>query len=185
MVIWITGLSGAGKSTLCQRLVAEARSRSIPAVGIDGDDVREMYAGGGFGEPLGHHEADRRVQIARLQGLARLLDRQGLLVVVTAVIYREELFAEFRREVSGFFEILIDAPLALVEARDSKGIYAAARRGEMKDVVGIDIPWTPPEAPDLTFDAEHHSSDEMVVLVTGACPAFTAQRSHNTVAQSA
>ena len=185
MVIWITGLSGAGKSTLCQGLVAEARARAIPAVSIDGDDVREMYAAGGFGAPLGHHEEDRRTQIVRLQGLARLLDRQGLLVVVTAVIYRRELFEEFRRQVSGFFEILIDAPLPLVEARDSKGIYAAARRGEMKDVVGIDIPWTPPETPDLRLDAKTQSPEEMVAKVAMACPAFGNGQVDGPVARSA
>lgn len=164
MVIWVTGLSGAGKTTLCEALSARAKALIPELVLLDGDAIRMLH-----GRDLGHDERDRRRQVERLKALAGLLDRQGLVVVVCAVLYRPDQFADMRSYFSHYFEVLIDAPLALVERRDPKGLYAAARRGEAHNIVGIDIAWTPPTSPDIVLNSGAESPDRMVDALVAAC----------------
>ncbi len=148
MVIWFTGLSGSGKSTICKRLYERLKPVIPELILLDGDSVRAA-----FGDDLGYTEADRHRQIHRLQGLARLLSDQGLVVIVAAVYANPELMSWNRQHLRGYFEVLVDAPLELVQSRDAKGLYARAARGEAHHVVGVDITWQPPAAPDLVIPA--------------------------------
>lgn len=148
MIVWITGISGAGKKTLCDALRTLLKPQLPELVVVDGDIVREI-----FGNDLGHSEPERVRQIRRIQALARELDRQGLVVLVAAVYARADLLQWNREHFSAYFEIHLDAPLALVQERDAKGLYAKAARGEMPCVVGIDVPWHPPAGCDLRIDA--------------------------------
>lgn len=148
MVVWITGISGAGKTTLCAALCTLLKPRLAELVVVDGDTVREI-----FGNDLGHSEPERVRQIRRIQALARELDRQGLVVLVAAVYARVDLLQWNRATFSDYFEVHLDAPLTLVQSRDAKGLYAKAARGEMPDVVGLDVPWHPPVGCDLRLDA--------------------------------
>jgi len=147
MVIWITGLSGAGKTTLSNELEKKLRPSLRHLVTVDGDIVRDL-----FGGDLSHRVEDRIVQINRLQKLAKLLSTQGLVVIVAALYAHPDLLKWNRDNIDEYFEIYLDAPLPLVMERDAKGLYAAARSGEMQDVVGMDIPWNPPDAADITID---------------------------------
>jgi adenylyl-sulfate kinase len=157
MVIWITGLSGAGKTTLSTALVDLLKPRMPELVLIDGDAVRAM-----FGETLDYSEASRTIQIKRLQALAQYLSRQGLVVIVAALYAHPDLLAWNRRNFPAYFEVYIEAPLDLVRARDPKGLYKKAARGEMADVVGIDIPWHAPERPDMVIDARSREAPETI-----------------------
>lgn len=147
-VLWFTGLSGAGKST-----VANLVERQLNAMGrhtylLDGDNVRH-----GLSRDLGFTAADRVENIRRIGEVAKLMVDAGL-IVLTAFIspFRAE-----RRLARGlvadgeFLEIFVDAPLSVAESRDPKGLYAKARRGELKNFTGIDSPYEPPEHPELVL----------------------------------
>jgi adenylylsulfate kinase-like enzyme len=147
-VVWLTGVSGAGKTTIAEAILARLKPVLPELVLVDGDVVREL-----FGAGLGYHEAARIEQIGRIQRLARMLSAQGLVVIVAALYANRELLAWNRASLPGYFEVHVDAPMDLVRARDVKGLYARADAGLASHVVGIDIPWHPPEAPDLVIDA--------------------------------
>ncbi|MCC7418378.1 MAG: adenylyl-sulfate kinase [Acidobacteria bacterium] len=147
MVIWIAGLSGAGKTTVA-RLLYEGLKPSVPQlVLLDGDAIRETVSG-----DLGYAEGERVKQVTRVQRLARLLSQQGLVVIVALVYAHPDLLRWNREQIEGYFEVLLDAPIELVRHRDPKGIYRRASSGQMLDVVGHDIPWHRPVAPDLVLD---------------------------------
>jgi len=148
MIIWLTGLSGVGKSTLCEALDQLIRPKFPGLVVLDGDVVRSAA-----GNDLSHSEEDRIVQFYRLQGLARALTDQGLIVIVAAVYNNKELLASNREVLAKYFEVFLEAPLELVVARDAKQLYAQAKIGKMSDVVGIDIVAHKPTKPDLVLDA--------------------------------
>lgn len=155
MVIWLTGLSGAGKTTIAETLARLLKPRLPELVLIDGDVIREL-----FGASLGFDEGARREQIGRLQRLSGLLARQGLVVVVAALYAHPDLLTWNRVHLPGYFEVYVDAPLALVQQRDVKGLYAKAKAGAMPNVVGIDIPWHAPQQPDLVIDAQAGETPE-------------------------
>ncbi|MCM8595338.1 sulfate adenylyltransferase subunit CysN [Accumulibacter sp.] len=144
--IWFTGLSGSGKSTIANQLekllLAEGRHTYL----LDGDNVRH-----GLNRDLGFTEADRVENIRRVAEVARLMIDAGLIVLVSFISpFRSEramardLFAE-----SEFVEVFVDTPIEECERRDVKGLYAKARRGELKNFTGIDSPYEPPEAPEI------------------------------------
>jgi len=154
MVIWVTGLSGAGKTTLCRAVEALVKPRLPELVLLDGDVVR-----GAFGD-LGYHEADRVVQVRRLQALAKALAEQDLAVMVACLYAHPDLLAWNRDNLPGYFEVYVRAPLELVRKRDSKGLYRAAFAGETENVVGVDIPWHAPERPDIVIDTANGETPE-------------------------
>lgn len=158
MVIWVTGLSGAGKTTLCQCLYQRLKPAMPHLVLLDGDVVRRA-----FGGDLTHSEADRMRQVRRLQAMAQVLSEQGLVVVVAVLYAHPELLAWNRRHLKGYFEVYLRASLDTVFARDNKGLYAAAQSGRMPDVVGLDIPWHAPQAPDLVIDVDGGGTPEQHV----------------------
>ena len=115
----------------------------------DGDAVRAA-----FGQDLGYQEKDRMTQVRRIQNIARMLSDQGLVVLASVLYSHPELHTWNRTHIRDYFEVYLDASLALVRRRDSKKLYSGAERGQTKDVVGVDIPWHVPAAPDLVIDAD-------------------------------
>jgi bifunctional enzyme CysN/CysC len=161
-VLWFTGLSGAGKSTIAnlveQKLVARGRHTYL----LDGDNVRH-----GLNRDLGFTDADRIENIRRIGEVARLMADAGL-IVLTAFIspFRAERHMVRRMVPEGeFFEIFIDTPLAEAEQRDTKGLYAKARAGELKNFTGIDSPYEAPEAPEIHIDTTKLGADEAADLI--------------------
>ena len=144
-IVWFTGLSGSGKSTVAnlieKRLTAEGRHAYI----LDGDNVRH-----GLNKDLGFTDEARVENIRRVAEVARLMADAGLIVLVSFISpFRNE--RRLAREIAGdmqFTEVYVDTPLEVCEARDPKGLYARARRGEIKNFTGIDSPFEAPEAPE-------------------------------------
>jgi adenylylsulfate kinase len=146
VVVWLTGLSGAGKSTVSASLAAALRDRGIAVEQLDGDSIRDIFPNTGFTRP------ERDAHIRRVGFLASKLEQHGVVVVVSLVSpYRDS--REFVRALCGnFVEVHLATPLEECERRDVKGLYAKARRGEIRHFTGIDDPYEPPLAPELAVD---------------------------------
>jgi bifunctional enzyme CysN/CysC len=148
-VLWLTGLSGAGKSTIAnlvdKRLVALGRHTYL----LDGDNVRH-----GLNKDLGFTAQDRVENIRRVAEVARLMADAGLITLVSFIspFRSERRMARDLMPPGDFFEVFVDAPLAVAEARDPKGLYRKARRGELANFTGIDSPYEEPEAPEIRID---------------------------------
>ena len=149
--IWITGLSGSGKTTLANALTDRMRRRGRSVVLVDGDVIRDL-----FGPSLGFDVAARRIQIGRLQSLAKFLGDQGVDVVVAALYSAPDLLAWNREHLEGYVEVYLKASLDLVTRRNSKGLY----NGSTTNVVGLDIDWLEPQTPDLVFEADREEPVE-------------------------
>ena len=157
MIIWITGLSGAGKTTVSQ-IIMRTLKPVMPELGlVDGDVVRDVFA-----NDLDYSEPSRVAQIKRIQSLAKVMDSQDFVVIVAALYSHPDLLAWNRANYSDYFEVYLDASLDLVRSRDPKGLYAKADAGQMKHVVGVDIPWHRPTSSDLTIVASNGESPEAV-----------------------
>jgi adenylylsulfate kinase-like enzyme len=168
-VIWITGLSGAGKTTLSRALCCALKPGSPELVCLDGDAVRAA-----FGNDLGYSEADRITHITRMQGLAQLLSGQGLIVLVAALYSHPELLAWNRKNLREYFEIYLKASTTTLYRRDSKGLYREATAGLRPNVVGVDIPWHVPIAPDLVIEVDNAPNPEACARqVIAALPRFS------------
>jgi bifunctional enzyme CysN/CysC len=144
--IWLTGLSGSGKSTIANLLEKRLHSEGRHTYLLDGDNVRH-----GLNRDLGFTEADRVENIRRVAEVARLMVDAGLVVIVSFIspFRAERAMARQLFEPEEFTEVFVDTPLAECERRDLKGLYAKARRGELKNFTGIDSPYQPPETPDV------------------------------------
>jgi adenylylsulfate kinase-like enzyme len=169
MVIWVTGLSGSGKTTLCNAIWQLLKPRLPELVSLDGDGVRSA-----FGDGLGYREADRVIQIKRMQGLAKVLSDQDLVVLVAALYYHPDLSAWNRDNIKDYFEVYLETSIEAVRGRDNKGLYEQAMAGVIQDVVGVDIPWHVPEAPDLIINNDNpRSAEQLARQVIAAVPGLT------------
>jgi bifunctional enzyme CysN/CysC len=148
-ILWFTGLSGAGKSTIANLVEKQLHADGRHTYLLDGDNVRH-----GLNKDLGFTNEDRVENIRRVAEVARLMVDAGLIVLVSFISpFRSE-----RRMARGlvaageFFEVFVDTSLAAAEARDVKGLYQKARRGELKNFTGIDSPYEVPETPEIRLD---------------------------------
>lgn len=164
LCLWMTGLPGSGKSTISARLLDRLRAQGRGAYGLDGDTLRL-----GLNRDLGFSDADRHENIRRTAEVARLMVDAGLIAVVSLISpFRDDRnFARSRFEPGRFCEIFVDAPLAICEQRDPKGLYAKARRGELQRMTGIDSPYEVPERPDLHVHTDTDNVDACVERILG------------------
>ena len=156
-ILWFTGLSGAGKSTIADRVEQKLQSLGSHTYLLDGDNVRH-----GLNRDLGFTEEDRVENIRRIAEVARLMADAGLIVIVSFIspFRSEREMARGLAEEGEFVEIFVDTPVEVCEARDPKGLYAKARRGDLVNFTGIDSPYEPPENPELRIDTTITSVDE-------------------------
>lgn len=157
MVIWCIGLSGSGKTTLGREIARQLRARQPNTVLLDGDELREVF--GHVRDAEAYTVEGRRVNAERIVALCKLLDSQSINVVCCILSIFAEMRDKNRGRFSRYFEIFMDAPLDVLEARDVKGLYASARRGRTRNVVGIDIPFERPTRSDMVIDSSRNTAD--------------------------
>ncbi len=159
VMIWMTGLSGSGKSTVALALERELHRRGRLVRLLDGDNVRT-----GINRGLGFSPADRTENIRRIAEVGKLFVETGVITIACFVSPMREL-REMARQIVGdadFLEVYISTPLEECERRDVKGLYARARRGEVKDFTGISAPFEAPEHPAVSLDTSRLSVEESV-----------------------
>jgi bifunctional enzyme CysN/CysC len=163
-VVWLTGLSGAGKSTIAGAIEKELFQRSMHTYVLDGDNLRH-----GLNSNLGFSPEDRAENIRRVSEVAKLMADAGT-VVITSFISPYRIDRQRAREIAlqagvEFVEIFVNAPLAVCEERDPKGLYEKARAGQLKGFTGIDAPYEPPENPEIVVHTHEQSPQESVGLI--------------------
>ena len=161
-VVWLTGLSGAGKSTLAAALELALFNQGKQVFVLDGDNLRR-----GLCSDLGFSPEDRKENVRRAGEVAKLFAEAGLVCIAAFISpYRSERALARRIAPEGkFIEVYLNAPLAVCEQRDPKGLYARARAGQLKEFTGISAPYEPPERPDLEFRPAQLSVTECVALL--------------------
>lgn len=159
VMIWFTGLSGSGKSTIAIALERELHKRGLLCRILDGDNIRT-----GINNNLGFSEADRVENIRRIAEVSKLFIDTGI-ITIAAFISPNNDIREMAARIIGqddFLEVFVSTPLAECEKRDVKGLYAKARRGEVKNFTGISAPFEAPEHPVLSLDTSTLSLEESV-----------------------
>ena len=154
-VLWFTGLSGSGKTTIAHEVEEKLLEAGVPVEILDGDVVRENLSKG-----LGFSKEDRDTNIRRIAFVAHLLQRNGVFVITAAISPYKAVRDEARAMIKDFVEIYADASLEVCEQRDTKGLYAKARAGEIKGFTGIDDPYEAPENAEVVCDTEKEDVSE-------------------------
>ena len=162
MMIWFTGLSGSGKSTIAIGVERELHQRGLLCRILDGDNIRS-----GINAGLGFSAEDRRENIRRIAEVGKLFVDTGIITLAAFVSPTNE-YRAMARDIIGaedFFEVYVSTPLEECERRDVKGLYARARRGEVKDFTGISAPFEVPEHPALSIDTSKQPLEQSVKQV--------------------
>jgi adenylylsulfate kinase len=184
--VWLTGLPSAGKSTIARAVAERLRAAGRRVEVLDGDEIRAHLTAG-----LGFSRADRDANVSRIGWLARLLARNGVLVLVPVIAPYEQARSAVREahaaEGVPYWEVHVATPVAECAKRDVKGLYAAQARGEISALTGVDDPYEEPAAPQLRLPAGDWPLAECVsavlALVDAAdvAPARAADRSSDLV----
>ena len=171
IMIWFTGLSGSGKSTLAIALEGELYKQGILCRILDGDNIRSC-----INNNLGFSEADRTENIRRIAEVSKLFVDCGI-VTIAAFISPTHAIRRMASEIIGeddFLEVYVSTPIEECERRDVKGLYAKARRGEIKEFTGISSPFEAPEHPFISIDTSRQSlADSVKVLLEAVSPKIT------------
>lgn len=171
LMLWFTGLSGSGKSTVAIALERELQRHGLLCRILDGDNIRS-----GINNNLGFSEDDRVENIRRIAEVGKLFVDTGI-ITLAAFISPNNALREMAAGIIGkedFVEVYVSTPLEECERRDVKGLYAKARRGEIKEFTGISAPFEAPQHPDLTLDTSVLSLEECVgKLLESVMPRIT------------
>lgn len=159
VMVWFTGLSGSGKSTIAIALERELHKRGLLCRILDGDNIRS-----GINNNLGFSAEDRVENIRRIAEVSKLFIDTGVITIAAFISPNNEL-REMASTIIGkddFLEIYVNTPIEECERRDVKGLYAKARKGEIKDFTGVSAPFEAPEHPALSLDTSVLSLEESV-----------------------
>ncbi len=172
IVIWMTGLSASGKTTLAIGLEKTLHQMGHLCYVLDGDNVRT-----GINNNLKFSEEDRKENIRRVAEVSKLFVQCGVITINSFVSPTNEL-RDMAKSIIGaddFKLVYVNTPIEVCEQRDSKGLYAKARRGEIKDFTGINAPFDTPISPDLEIKTDQHTFEEnLKVLVDFVVPKIKA-----------
>ncbi len=141
-LIWITGLAGSGKTTLAKEVYTQLKKMYPNVVIIDGDHLREI-----FGGTTGYSTEERLENARRLSRLCHFLVSENIHVVCATMSLYKEIQEWNKKHIPEYFEIFLDIPMSSLIKRDKKGLYSAALKGEMENVVGVNQSWDKPESP--------------------------------------
>ncbi len=164
VMVWFTGLSGSGKSTIAIALERELHQRGLLCRILDGDNIRS-----GINNNLGFSPEDRVENIRRIAEVSKLFIDTGVITIAAFISPNNDL-REMASSIIGkenFLEIYVNTPIEECERRDVKGLYAKARRGEIKDFTGVSAPFEAPEHPALSLDTSILSLEESVNKLLG------------------
>ena len=156
-VVWFTGVSGSGKSTTAHSLAERLRLNGARVEILDGDVVRTRLS-----KDLGFSKADRDENVGRIGFVCELLARNGVAAIVAAISPYRDARDQLRKQIPNFVEVFMTCPLAVLEARDPKGLYRRALAGELPHFTGISDPYEAPTAADVTIDSSQVSREESV-----------------------
>lgn len=153
--LWFTGLPSSGKTTLSRLVESQLRARGLKVEVLDGDEVRQHLS-----PHLGFSKEERDLHIRRIAYVARLLVRNGVITIVAAISpYRQT--RQYARELIGrFVEVYVHCPLEICIARDVKGLYKKALRGEISQFTGVSDPYEEPSAPELIIHSHQETPQE-------------------------
>jgi adenylylsulfate kinase len=161
ITLWFTGLSQSGKTTTAQLVGQKLRERGVDRLeNLDGDLMRM-----GLSKGLGFSKEDRDENIRRFYLVAQLLTRNDVVTIVAAISPYREARDTARAVIGEFAEIYVKAPLDVCAGRDTKGLYAKAMSGELKEFTGVSDPYEEPLNPELVLDTEHATPEENAELV--------------------
>lgn len=160
VTVWFTGLPSAGKTTLGHALAVELAREGVGCEVLDGDAVRTTLCKG-----LGFSKEDRDENIRRIGFVAGLLQRHGVVAIVSAISPYRAVRDELRARLVDFVEVFVNTPLAVCEQRDVKGLYGKARRGEMTGMTGLDAPYEAPEHPEVECHTDVDTLEQSVERV--------------------
>ncbi|WP_310430265.1 adenylyl-sulfate kinase [Chamaesiphon sp. VAR_48_metabat_135_sub] len=152
VTVWFTGLSGAGKTTIARAVMKELQTTDAKVEILDGDEIRQNLCKG-----LGFSTVDRQENIRRIGFVANLLTRNGVIVLVSAIAPHLEIRQELRQNIGDFIEVYVNAPLAICEHRDVKGLYKKVRSGLIENFTGIDSGYDVPLQPEVECQTDRET----------------------------
>jgi adenylyl-sulfate kinase len=155
--LWFTGLSGAGKTTLARKVEDILRQRGMKVELLDGDVVRQNLSKG-----LGFSKEDRDTNIKRIGFVCKLLTRNGVVAIASAISPYREVRDFVRQDVGAFVEVYVKCPLETLVERDVKGLYKKALAGEIANFTGVSDPYEEPLHPEVLVDSSLETPDESV-----------------------
>ena len=168
--VWLTGLSGAGKTTVAQSIINELKASDVNIELLDGDEVRTNLSKG-----LGFSKEDRDTNIRRIGYVSRLLSRNGVGVIASAISPYREVRDEVRQSIisdgSEFIEVYVQCPIEVLVERDVKGLYKKALAGEIKEFTGVSDPYEEPLSPEVIVKTDSESIEESANRIIAALEA--------------
>ena len=160
MVIWLVGMSGAGKTTIGKQLYAQIKDRHTNTVFVDGDTIRKFFR---HDQKTSDYSIEgRRHNAERIRDLCLWLDNQNINVVCCILCIFPDILKENRTLFEKYYEVYVHAPFEVLEERDTKGLYAAARDGSIDNLVGVQIPFPEPTASNIKINTSDDESVESI-----------------------
>lgn len=153
--LWFTGMSGSGKTTLARRVESILRARGLKVEVLDGDVVRTNLSKG-----LGFSKEDRDTNIRRIGFVCKLLTRNGVVAIGSAISPYRAIRDELRADIGHFVEVFVQCPLETLIERDVKGLYGKALVGEIENFTGISDPYEEPLNPEVICQTDQETPEE-------------------------
>lgn len=160
--LWFTGLSGSGKTTLARAIEAILRDRGLKVEVLDGDVVRTNLSKG-----LGFSKEDRDINIKRIGFVCKLLSRNGVVALGSAISPYREVRDFIRQDIGRFVEVYCQCPMEVLVERDVKGLYKKALEGEIQNFTGVSDPYEEPLDPEVVIHSDRESPEESVAKILG------------------
>lgn len=166
LVLWLCGLAGSGKSTIGKALYEKIKQEIPNVVYLDGDELRDLLGAYGY-------DKQGRIEVAlKRSAFAHFLSAQGLVVVVTTISLFEEVYAYNRKTLQNYLEIYVECSMEELQRRDQKGLYSGALKGEIQNVVGVDIPFVKPNANLVIDNAQSDFLEQKVQKILNSIKKF-------------